>query len=111
MSQIICHTDFSYMDEPDKTRCEQIQAKMLELLPTKKWEGDALWLAASNTLGNEDEQYCRIYICQECRQIYHGDYSTNSDPDRDFCGTVCEYEFLQKNPKARYKGELLEQRP
>lgn len=84
-------TDFSYMDQPHRQWCEELQAKMLELLPTQEWQGaDDLWLAASTALGNEDERYCRIYVCQHCLQIYHGDYSTNQDEDHDYCGAECE---------------------
>lgn len=83
-------TDFSYMDEPERTRCEQLQAKINELLPQRQWTGDSLWQAAADALGNDDERFCHIYICEYCNRIYHGDYSTSSDPLRDFCGGECE---------------------
>lgn len=83
-------TDFSYMDEADRTHCEQLQAKINELRPQKQWPGDSLWQAAADALGNENEAYCRIYICEYCGDVYHGDYSTNPDPHRDFCGGECE---------------------
>lgn len=87
-------TDFSYMDQPHRQWCEELQAKMIELLPTKEWKGaDDLWLAASTALGNKDERYCGIYVCENCRQIYHGDYSTNQDKNRDFCGAECEADY------------------
>jgi hypothetical protein len=88
---IIEPTDFSYMDEPERSWIEELQAKMLELLPTKEWDdSDLLWLAASTALGNDDQRYCRIYLCENCNRLYHGDYSTNQTEGRDYCGAECE---------------------
>jgi hypothetical protein len=95
------------MDEPLKTTCETLQAKMIELLPAKKWQAeDALWNAAVDALGGDYDKYAEIYTCLQCRQMYHGDYSSNSDPDRDFCGWECEESWLNANPDAEYNGEL-----
>jgi hypothetical protein len=94
MNQLIIDpTDFSYMSQPERQHCEALQAKMLELLLAQKWlSPDALWLAAATALGNEDERYCRIYLCENCQRLYHGDYSTNQHPERDFCGAECQLE-------------------
>jgi hypothetical protein len=95
------------MAQPQQDCCQEFQAKMLELLPTKKsWGDEEIWQAVTAELGNENERYCGIYICIECRQLYHADYSTNSDPDRDFCGFQCESAWLEKHPQAEYNGEL-----
>ena len=99
-------TDFSYINEPERSRCEELQTKMFELLPTRQWRGDELWSAAAAALGNEDERYCLIYVCQQCGDIYHGDYSSNSDPDRDFCGAECEIAFFHQHPEEIYNGEF-----
>lgn len=82
--------DFSWMDQPERARCEELQAKMFALLPKKEWRSDELWAAAAAELGNEEERYCQIYECQRCGKLYHGDYSSSSDPDRDFCDAECE---------------------
>lgn len=86
-------SDFSYMDQLHRKRCEELQTKMIELEATREtWESDDLWLVASAALGNEDERYCRIYVCESCRHLYHGDYSTNQHETRDFCGAECQLE-------------------
>lgn len=87
-------TDFSYMDNPQRQWCEELQAKMIELSPTKEWaDTDLLWLAASEALGNKDERYCGIYVCESCGHLYHRDYSTNPSTKHDFCGVECEADY------------------
>ena len=90
-------TYFSWMDEPERTWCEELQSKMLELLSVREWgSNDELWAAASSALGNEDERYCQIYVCEQCGELYHGDYSSSSAPERDFCGMECEVMFFSE---------------
>jgi len=88
----IVETDFSWMDEPQRAHCEELQTKMLELEPSGL-EGEALWQMAADQLGNDDERYCRIYQCEECGQLYHADYSNNPDEDHDFCGFGCQQAY------------------
>ncbi len=105
---MIAEQDFSYMEDLERRRCEELQGEMLRFLATREWEDtDALWAAAASSLGNEDERYCQIYICLECGGVYHDDYSTNSDPERDFCGGECEVSWFESNPEADYRGELM----
>lgn len=93
-------TDFSHYSERHRMACEQLQAKARELLtqnPTRyeNHHPDVLLNAAADpqgglrsacALGNADERYSRIYACETCGRLYHGDYSINSDPDHDYCG-------------------------
>lgn len=96
-------TDFAHYDEPERRWCEEIQTKMKELLPTRKWRDDAeLWSVAAERLGNTDGRYCRIYVCETCKSVFHGDYSTNSDPEHDYCGgDTCQPE----RSRRKYSGD------
>lgn len=104
----IVEEDFSYMEDRHRERCEELQGEMLRLLPTREWENmEALRDVAASSLGDEGERYSRIYVCLECWGVYHDDYSTNSDPDRDFCRGECEESWFNANPEADYRGELM----
>lgn len=95
----IQETDFSYMNQPHRQWCEKLQAKALEILPTRRWRNPDHLLneAAFSLAGNDpDEHYTRIYICENCHQLYHGDYSTNQDENHDFCGAECEVDYKRK---------------
>lgn len=102
---MIQNTDLSYLPEPLLAYGSALLAEMLRLQSTGM-KGESLWLAAASNLGNEDEKYCQFYICQECGAMYHGDFSDNSDPERDFCGLECEAAWLGDNPNAAYSGDL-----
>lgn len=88
--------DFSHYSERDRLACEQLQARMRELLtqnPTRyeNRHPDVLLEAAARALAPSDravwpDKYCRIFICETCGRLYDGDYSTNSDPRHDYCG-------------------------
>jgi len=95
----------SYMKEHEQASGERLQDKMIEI-GTAGDGVDALWQAAVDALGGDVSQYERFYTCLECGQLYHGDYSSNSDPDRDFCGFECEVCFVKENPDVVYRGEF-----
>lgn len=87
------NTDFSHYSERDRLACEQLQARMRELLtqnPTRyeNRHPDVLLNAAAEALAPDggQERYSGIYACETCGRLYHGDYSTNSDPRHDYCG-------------------------
>jgi len=84
-------TDFSYMESPAAANCEAFQEEVFRLVESgSELSGDALLNLAADNLGNADERYCRIYICQACGQMYHQDYS--SATCGDFCSEECEEE-------------------
>ena len=106
---ILTDSDFSWMDDDptDRETAEAMQAKVAELLLTRQWSReDELMNAAADALGNEDERYSNIYVCLNCRKLYHSFYSHNTDPDRDFCDSQCEIDWLDSNPEAEYNGDL-----
>lgn len=102
-------TDLSYLGKEDAANGRDLQEKMLEV-----WQRNPLltnteevWNLAVCELGDVG-RYANFAVCIECGQLYHTDYSSNSDPDRDFCKMECEWSWLQANPGADYDGELLD---
>lgn len=86
-------TDFTHYDEPERALCIELQAKARELLPQfANKHPDRLLNAAAEALapGGGQERYSGIYACETCGQLYHGDYSTNSDPRHDYCSGECQ---------------------
>jgi hypothetical protein len=109
ISRLLVETNLDYLAQPERQYGQELQAEMLRL-QAEGWEkdGEALWKTAVANLGRPDEWYARFYVCQQCGRLYHGDYSTNTDPDRDFCGIVCESNWLAQHPAETYCGELQE---
>jgi hypothetical protein len=100
-NEVDTDSDFFYMSQEHRDLCEELQKKVKELLLVKEWDSDdSLMIAAAEALGNKDERFCCIYICEQCGRVYHSDYSGNQDPDHDFCDSECEYSFL-----GHYYGE------
>lgn len=94
-----------HLKEPVRTYGQQLLAEMERLQVTGITDDEKLWETAAANLGNDDERYCGFYICLECGCLYHTDYSSNSDPDRDFCGVECELNWVKANPDAPYFGD------
>lgn len=105
--ELFSETNLSYLNERDRINGELLQAEMLRLQATGQYANtERLWEDAAANLGNDDERFCGFYVCLECGSLYHQDYSSNSDPDRDFCEIECESAWLRANPDAPYQGEL-----
>jgi hypothetical protein len=104
---LLIETNLDYLAQPERQHGEALQAEMLRL-QAEGWEkdGEALWEAAVDSLGGQREWYVSFYVCRQCGQMYHGDYSANSDPDREFCGAVCESNWLAQHPDEAYGAEL-----
>lgn len=108
-NRLLVETNLDYLAQPERQFGQELQAEMLRL-QAEGWEkdGEALWETAVANLGGSHEWYVRFYVCQQCGRLYHGDYSTNTNPDRDFCGSVCESIWLAQHPAETYRGELQE---
>lgn len=103
-------TDLSYLSKEEAENGSVLQKKMLEVWQRNPLltNADETWNLAVRELGNVG-RYEDFTVCTKCGQMYHVAYSSNSDPDRDFCKTECEWAWLQDNPGADYDGELLDE--
>jgi hypothetical protein len=83
---LLLQTTFTGYSLTDRLNCETFQAVACALQPyikTVRALGNATFDALT-ALATDKEQYCRIYFCEVCGEIYHADYSANSDPDHDY---------------------------
>lgn len=104
--ELFSETDLDYLKEPERTDGQLLQAEMLRLQATGQYaSAERLWEDAAANLGNENGRFDRFFVCLECGRLYHGDYSSNSDPDRDFCKGECEVAWVLAHPDEPYNGE------
>lgn len=104
--ELFSETNLDYLDEPHRTNGQLLQAEMLRLQAEGTYQDwEVLCTVAADNLGNEDGRYYDFYVCLECGCLYHADYSTNTDPDRDFCKGECEVAWVLAHPDEPYNGE------
>lgn len=85
-SDLLLQTDFTGYNEADRLNCEtfQIVARALQpYIKTARAIGNATFETLT-ALAEDKDQYTRIYFCEVCGELYHADYSANSDPDHDY---------------------------
>lgn len=107
MADLFSETDLDYLKEPERTNGNLLQDEMLRLQAKGEYQDwEVLMAVAIDNLGNEDGRFDRFYVCLNCGCMYHGDYSSNSDPDRDFCKGECEAAWVLAHFDEPYNGEL-----
>lgn len=85
-SQLTLQQTFPEYDQIDRLNCETFQAVASALRPyikTARALGNATFDVLT-ALAEDKQQYARIYFCEVCGELYHADYSANSDPDHDY---------------------------
>lgn len=85
-SRLILKQTFPEYAQADRLNCETFQAVARALQPyikTTRALGNATFAALAATV-EDKEQYAGIYFCEGCGELYHADYSANSDPKRDY---------------------------
>lgn len=113
VSKLNLDCDVSWLEEADAAAGQILLDKIRYLVESGEAAGlkyvDGLIHLALSQLeieGHDIEPMSHFYFCLNCGVLYHSEYSTNSDPQRDFCKETCEEEWHSDNPGQPYGGEL-----